>query len=147
LIPAVQANLMEGETYGGTFVATWQPASRWRLQFQYAHLQMDLVPKPGGNDTGSLRIAGNSPKNHVTLQSFIDLTPKLSVYTSIRHVAELPSQNVPSYLSVDWTVAWTPTSHIRASLTVQSANDAERLEFGDGRLIERSAFARLVWAF
>ncbi|HET7133410.1 MAG TPA: TonB-dependent receptor [Gammaproteobacteria bacterium] len=145
LIPAVQANLMEGETYGGTFTATWQPTSRWRLQLQYAHLQMDLESKPGGNDAGSLAVAGNSPKNQITLQSFIDLSRKLSLYTSVRHVDELPSQNVPSYLTLDWNLAWTPTPRLRASLTVQSANDAERLEFGDGRKIERSAFARFVW--
>jgi hypothetical protein len=44
--------------------------------------------------------------------------------------------NVPGYLTVDWTLAWAPTPKLHASLTVQSANDAERLEFGDGRLIE-----------
>jgi iron complex outermembrane receptor protein len=147
LLPVTLANLMEGESYGGTFVLNWQATSRWRLQFQYAHLQLDFATKPGSSDTGAVRLAGNSPKNHVTLQSFVELPRNLRLYTSIRHVDELPSLGIPSYLTVDWTLAWLPTDRYRVSFTVESANDARRMEFNDGRLIERSAFARLTWTF
>jgi hypothetical protein len=48
---------------------------------------------------------------------------------------------------VDISLGWSPTERLRASITVQSVNDAERVEFNDGRRIERSAFARLVYTF
>jgi hypothetical protein len=54
---------------------------------------------------------------------------------------------VPSYDTVDVSLGWRPTEQLRVSATVQSLNDSERLEFNDGRLVERSAFARLVWTF
>jgi iron complex outermembrane receptor protein len=147
LLPVSQQNLMEGETRGGSVVLTWQPIERWRLQFHASVLDMDLELKPGSADVNSLRIAGNSPEHHYAIQSYIELGHGLELYTSLRHVDELPSLNVPSYDTVDVSLGWRPTEKLRASLTVQSLNDAERLEFNEGRLIERSGFARLVWSF
>jgi iron complex outermembrane receptor protein len=147
LIPATLGNLMEGETYGGSLVVNWQALKRWRLQLQTTILQMDLHAKPGSRDANAPNLAGNSPKNHIALQSNLELAGNWSLYTSIRHVDELPAQNVPSYDTVDVSVAWRPNEHMRASLTVQSLNDKERLEFNDGRLIERSGFVRVAWSF
>src|SRR5690606_30525990 len=42
LIPATLANNMHGDSYGGTLVANWQALDAWRLQVQYAYLEMDL---------------------------------------------------------------------------------------------------------
>ncbi len=142
-------NLMEGESYGGTAVVNWQPLARWRLQFQFAVLEMDLRSKPGSTDVGGLNLDGNSPKNHVAVQSYLELPHNLSLYTSLRHVDALtsPAQRVPSYDAVDVSLGWRPTEHLRASITAQSLNDAVRVEFNDGRRIERSVFARVVWTY
>ena len=142
-------NLMEGESYGGTAVVNWQALPRWRLQFQFAVLEMDLRSKPGSTDVGGLNLDGNSPKNHVGVQSYLELPHNLSLYTSLRHVDALtsPAQRVPSYDAVDVSLGWRPTEHLRASITAQSLNDAVRVEFNDGRQIERSVFARVVWTY
>ena len=95
LLRAQIGNLMEGETYGGTAVLNWQPLARWRLQFQVASLEMDLRAKPGSTDVNGPRtLEGNSPKDHVSVQSYLELPHELSLYASLRHVDELPAQRV-----------------------------------------------------
>jgi iron complex outermembrane receptor protein len=148
VLPAMLANRMEGETYGGTAAITWQPIARWRLQIHYAHLQMDLVREPGSNDTGATGVAGNSPRRQSSIRSYLELPANLSLYTGIRYVGELPNQRVPSYTAVDANLEWrAPGRPLRASLTVQNLNDERHLEFGGNTYIERSAFARLSWVF
>jgi iron complex outermembrane receptor protein len=146
-ITAVQDNLIEGETYGGTLAVNWQPFDRWRLQMHYSYLEMDLRSKPGSNDTGSLNVVGNSPETQIGVHSFIELPLDWSLYAGVRYVEELPNQRVPSYTALDLSLAWEPSDGLRTSLTVRSANDSERLEFGEGRLIERRVFARVHWSF
>jgi iron complex outermembrane receptor protein len=128
-------------------VLSWQPLTRWRLRFQYAHVQLDLTSKPGGTDVNGPNIAGNSPTNQLAVHSFLELPWNMSLFTNVRYVDALPNQGVPSYAALDWSLAWRPTEKLRASLTVQNANDARRAEFNDGRLIERSAYVRLAWTF
>jgi iron complex outermembrane receptor protein len=140
LIPVRQANLLEGETYGGTFAASWQPLKRWRLQFQYAHLQMDLAIKPGGRDTNAPRIDGNSPKNQTSVQSYVELPHDLSLFTNVRFVDRLPTLGVPSYLAVDWSLGWRAGDKWRVALTATDANDASHVEFQSLARIERSVF-------
>src|SRR5690606_30688458 len=107
-IEAVQANLLEGESHGGTFVATWQPLDRVRLQFQYSHLDLDLGVKPGGTDQGQVRVGGNSPENQLGLYTSVALPHDLSLYVAMRHVDDLPNQGVPSYDAVDLSLGWQP---------------------------------------
>jgi iron complex outermembrane receptor protein len=147
VLPATLANLMEGETYGGTLAVSWQPLSWWRVQLNYAHLQMDLVRKPGSTDPSSANVAGNSPQTQAAIRSYIELPGEFSLYAGVRYVSELPNQRVPSYTALDWTLAWEPTERLRAALTVQNANDARRLEFGGDTFIERSALLRVGWTF
>lgn len=147
LLEAVQQNLVEGESYGGTFVATWQPLDRLRLQLQYSRVELDLGLKQGGADEGQLAVAGNSPEDQLGLYTSVALPHNLDLYVAMRHVDALPSQLVPSYDAIDLSLGWRPSERLRASLTVKNANDARHLEFGDGRYIERNAYMRVTWTF
>jgi iron complex outermembrane receptor protein len=148
VLPALLANGMEGETYGGTLAVSWQPLSQWRLRMHYAYLQMDLMLKPGSNDSGALNVAGNSPQSEVGAHSYVELPAGFSVYAGVRYVDELPAQSVPSYTAVDAGVEWArPGRPWRASLTVHNLNDERHLEFGGNTFIERSVFGRVSWAF
>jgi iron complex outermembrane receptor protein len=148
LLQASLANLMEGETYGGTVAVNWQPLPQWRLQLHYSHLQMDLTRKPGSNDAGAANVAGNSPQTQVAVRSYRELPGDFSLYAGARYVAELPAQRVPSYTALDFGLEWQPTGRpLRVALAVQNANDDRHLEFGGDTYIERSAFARASWSF
>jgi iron complex outermembrane receptor protein len=150
VLPATLANGMEGEVYGGTVAVTWQPLTRWRMQLNYAHLEMDLALKPGSADNGARNVAGNSPRNQLAVRSYLDLPGAFSLYTSVRYVADLPGPRVPSYTAVDWGLEWRQSGTarpLRAALTVQNANDARHLEFGGDVYVERGAVLRLERRF
>ncbi len=147
LIPATLANGMRGEARGGTLVTNWQVLEPWRLQLQYAYLDLDLELIPGSSGAGSLALSGNSPTHQATLHSFLELPQQFELFTSIRHVDELPGLGVPGYTAVDLSLGWNPLDDLRLSLTVRNLTDGEHLEFGGGNLIERSALLRAVWTF
>jgi iron complex outermembrane receptor protein len=147
VLPATLANLLDGETYGGTVAVNWEPLPWWRLQLHYARLNMDLVRDPASNDVGAARVAGNSPEDQAAVRSYFELPGNFSLYAGARYVAELPSQNVPSYTAVDASLEWQAEQRpLRVSFVVQNLNDDRHLEFGGNTYIERSAFVRVSWA-
>jgi iron complex outermembrane receptor protein len=146
VLPATLDNLLDGETYGGTVAVNWEPVRWWRLQLQYAHLEMDLVREPGSNDAGAANVAGNSPEDQAAVRSYIELPGNFGLYAAARYVAELPTQRVPSYTAVDANLEWRSQRRpFRISLTVHNLNDDRHLEFGGDTFIERSAVVRLSW--
>lgn len=147
VLPATLGNNMEGRSVGGTLVARWQAADSWRLQFQYAYLDLELETKPGSSDTGAPNVAGNSPAHQLSVQSTLGLPADLDLYTAVRHLDELPNLGVPRRTAVDLSLGWQPTEQLRTSLTVRNLNDDEHLEFGGGNMIERSAWLQAVWTF
>lgn len=148
VLPATQANLLDGETHGGTLAVTWQPVEWWRLQLHYARLKMDLAPEPGSNDAGAANVAGNSPEDQIAARSYIDLPGAFSLYAGVRYVDELPNLDVPSYTAVDARLEWQREGHpLRVAFTIQNLNDDRHLEFAEDRFIERSAFVAASWTF
>jgi iron complex outermembrane receptor protein len=147
VLPVVLDNGMEGDTYGGTFVANWQPLERWRFRFNYSRLQFDLRLKATSTDTNSLNIAGNSPRNQVGVYAIAELPRGLSLYSGARYVDDLPNQSVDSYLAIDMNLDWRPSGTLTASLSLLNVNDRRHIEFGGGTFLERSAHLRLAWTF
>lgn len=145
VLPASLANNMEGKSYGGTLVANWQALPDWRLQFQYAYLDLDLRLKPGSSDNGALGVAGNSPRHQFAVHSYLVLARDFDFYTGVRYTDELPNQGVSDRTAIDISLGWRPVERLRLSLTVRNLNDSEHLEFGGSNMIERSAFLRATW--
>jgi iron complex outermembrane receptor protein len=145
VLPNVLGNLLEGTSVGGTFVATWQPAERWRLRFQYTRLDLELQKKPGSVDTTRVDEGGNSPENQAAVYSFIDLPHNLQLYTGVRYVDELKNLNVDSYVAVNAGIQWSHRDALNVSLSLENLNDARHVEFTPGKQIERSAFLRFRW--
>ncbi len=147
MLPATLANGMEGDTYGGTVVANWQPTHYWKLQFQYAYLEMDLELKPESNNADAPSIAGNSPAQQAALYSWLELPNDFEFYAGIRYVDRLPAMDVPDYTSVDLNIGWQATERLHTSLAVRNLTDDAHLEFGGGNLIERSIRFLGVYTF
>ncbi len=146
VLPQTLGNLLTGTATGGTFVASWQPAERWRLRFQYTRLDLDLETEPGSRDTSRVVEGGNSPENQAAVYSYVDLPRGVELYTGVRYVDELPNQDVESYLAVNAGAVWSPRENLDISLSVDNLNDARHVEFA-GKQIERSAILRARWAF
>ncbi len=148
VLPNSLANGMRGQSHGGTLAIKWNPISNWRLQFNYAYFDMQLRNKPGSQDTSALRIVGNSPKNQFSLFSFLDLPQNVSLFTGLRHVDELPNQNVDSYTALDVGIDWTPHKNLSFSLVGRNITDSSHAEFSaPGVEAERSIHGRLTYRF
>jgi len=147
VIPIALGNGLRGDTYGGTVAADWEALERWRLRFQYSRIDFDLDLRAGSADTNALNVAGNSPEQQTAAYSFLELPRNVTLFTGIRYVADLPNQNVPSYVSVDANVLWRVNARLAASLGLHNLNDEQHAEFGEGHEIERSAFAKVDWTF
>lgn len=147
LLPIRLDNNMKGEAVGGTVVGNWQPLGRWRLEFQYAYLDLDLELRPGSTDSSSTNVAGNSPEHQAALHSWFELPHDVEVYTGVRYVDELPSLGVPDRTAVDVSIGWRPVESLRLSLTVRNLNDDAHLQFGGGNLIERSVYLTAAWNY
>lgn len=130
LLPNTQDNGMEGESYGGTLVVNWRPAATWRLQFQYAYIDLQLHSKSDRQDVSAQTAEGNSPEHQFSLYSFIDLTHDLSLYTGIRYVDHLPTSDIHSYTALDLSLSWSPRDDLAFSITGQNLADAGHVEFG-----------------
>jgi iron complex outermembrane receptor protein len=140
-------NQLEADSRGGSLAVNWQPLTWLRLQMHYARLNLDLQVKPGSVDANAVNVAGNSPENQIGVHAFLELPNDFSLYAGTRYVDDLPNQGVPSYTSLDLSLGWEPTERLRVSFTVNNANDERRLEFGEGRYIERRSLLKAVWEF
>lgn len=147
VIPGTLANLLKGDTWGGTLVTTWQARSDWRLQFQYAYLDFDLELKPPSANVDALNIAGNSPEHQAAVYSYLELPWNLELFAGVRYVDELPSFDLSDRIAVDASLGWRPRENFRLSLTGRDLTEDEHLEFGSAssNLIERSVYLQATW--
>jgi iron complex outermembrane recepter protein len=148
IVPSHLDSNMRGESVGGTFVANWQPVTRWRTRFQYSYLDLELGITPGSLAVDSPNIEGNSPRHQAAIHSFLDLPHDLSLYAGVRYVDDLPNQSIDAYTAVDANLSWRVRPNLEATLAVQNLTDDSHPEFiAAGNLIERSAYLRLDWFF
>ena len=149
LLPVTQENGLEGESYGGTLVADWRPSAIWRLQAQYAYIDVQLHNKPGSTDFNEQDIEGFSPEHQFSLFSFIDLPHDLSLYSGLRYVDYLPNMDIHSYTALDLSLGWSPRDDLNFSITGQNLFAAGHVEFGSatGNDVGRSVFGKVTLRF
>jgi iron complex outermembrane receptor protein len=146
LLPNFASNGMEGESYGSTFVVNWQPLERWRWQFQYTLFHLELRNKQDSRDTSSQNVEGNSPANQFSAFSFFDLSRKLSLFTGLRFVGEIPNQNISAYTELDLNLIWQLGNELELAIGARNFLNDRHLEFG-GNQMERGVMAKVSWRF
>jgi iron complex outermembrane receptor protein len=150
VIPFLEANNLEGETYGVEVGANYQIADWWRWQAGYTYLHMHLRTKPGSADTTSIaRGEGGSPQHQFFWRSWLDLPANLQFDTTLRYVDDLPSQNVRSYVALDARLGWRPTKNLELSVVGQNLLDNRHLEFSSTLRteIQRGIYGKLTWRY
>ncbi len=147
LLPNVRDNRKEGESYGGTLLAQWQPIDTWRLQFQYSYLEVDLDPKSGTLDPTIRSTEGNSPEHQVGVQSYADLPHDITFFAQLRYVDKLPALGIHQYTELAMSFSWQATSSIELRLSGRNLLDPRHPEFGSGDPleIERSIYGSIVF--
>lgn len=180
-LPLRYGNALKAQDYGAEAAVTWNVAARWKLAGSYSWLKMNIydlpapapaAPAGGGmltqlfeapavqsllnafagytNSNGSL--AGSSPRHQFSVQSYLDLTRKLSFDNTLSFVDRLPAQNVPAYTRLDSRIGWKFREHISLSLVGQNLLSPHHLEFGNAEQAiatetDRSIFGKVSWSF
>jgi iron complex outermembrane recepter protein len=149
-------NSMEGHTYGFELATRWMPAPLWRLDFAYSHLRMNLELESGSAASPALprRYEGLAPRHQATLRSAIDLPHDLELDTTLRFVDDLSTLNYPSYVTLDFGLAWHPHSDVELALVGQNLLDSPHPEqafvFSSSGIpseVERGLYGKATWRF
>ena len=152
--PSQASNKLFGEGYGFEAAATAQPLDKWRLQGGYSFLRLQLHRSAGGLDSRSeIAAEGSSPRNQFFLRSSHDLPCNLQFDATLRYVDNLPAQNIPSYLTLDLRLAWSPRKNLELAIVGQNLLDNQHPEFaptfiGTQRAeVERSVYGKVTLRF
>lgn len=148
------ANNLYGDTYGTEISATWRVTPRWRLQPAYTFLKMNLHAQAGSTDTTDpALLAGQSPENQFSLQSFWNLPHGVSAYAGLRYVDSLPSIGISSYFELDARLAWRINRHWEVAVVGQNLLHPQHQEFAPSEIpiqqteIPRSVLGTVTWQF
>jgi iron complex outermembrane recepter protein len=150
VLPFVQANNFQGETYGIEVLANYRLTNWWRWQVGYSFLQAHLRPKRGSVDMISEAVAeGSSPHHKVFWRSLMNLPANVELDTALRFVDDLPSQNVRSYVALDVRLGWRPTKNLELSVIGQNLLDDRHLEFSSviPTEIQRGVYGKVTWRY
>lgn len=147
IIPTTWQNSLAGDTYGAELASTLQLNDRWEITGAYTLLYMD-IHAPEGN-----LIQGSSPHNQVYLRSSWNPRSDWKVDLIGRYVDNLAALNVPSYLTGDVRLAWTPRKNLEWAVVGRNLIDSPHLEFADplggtiGSEVEPEVFTTLTWTY
>lgn len=142
--PVEIVNGIEGEVYGLEFWLTYQLTPTWKVSAGGTRLHKDLRLKPGSTGQGvDSDILSNDPDYLGQLRSTLEITHNMLLEIGVRHMAELPHPEIPSYTTIDAHYAWELNKELTLSLTAQNLTDNIHQEFGrPGSVIE---FSRAAW--
>ena len=98
-------NIGTADSYGAEFSAAYQVRPDWRLSGSYTFIDLDVQGDP------SETIEGSSPRHRFYLQSSWDLCNDWEFDLTARYVDNLPDFDIPSYMTMDVRLAWSPCEH------------------------------------
>ena len=154
LIPAMLANGLYGDTYGGEASGTLTISPWWRLTPAYTLLKMDLHKRKNSDDPNSVRQdTGQNPQQQFSLRSAMDLPRNVSLDATLRYVDCLPALNVSSYVTMDARIAWRATKNLELALVGQNLFEPTHAEFRPTFVqtqpsdIPRSFYGKITWRF
>ncbi len=152
--PSLVANNLEGHTYGAETTVTAQVSQSWRLQGSYSYLKAHLHPKAGSRDLRSEGIAeGSSPRHQFFLRSLFDLGWGIQFDSTLRYVDALPWPGIPSYVTLDARLAWSPRENVEFAVIGQNLLDDRHPEFAPTFIgtqpteVQRSVFGTMTLRF
>ncbi len=152
-LTSLHENQATGESHGLEATVTWTPVGRWSLSGSATVLRTNLHITDSTVDAGnSLLVQLLSPGEQFTARSSVQLSPKVDADVSYFRSGEWQSGDVAPYSRVDARVGWEIGQFGRLDAGVQNLFDVRHVEtalflFETPTDIQRSAYARLSWAF
>lgn len=152
--PSIAGNKLKADTYGVELSATAQATEAWRLQGGYSFLEIDAHGDADSSDVTTERTTeGSTPHHQLFLRSLLDLPFNIQFDATLRYVDALPAPGIPSYVTADLRLAWSPRKNLEIAIVGRNLLDDRHPEFaptfiGTERAeIERSVHGMVVWRF
>ena len=156
-------NELNCTSYGFELAAKWKAAEWWQWDLAYSYLHFDF------NFNDQIQFAGqnldqisnsSSPKNQISIRSFIELTKNLDLnlwgrYTdhakaiTLRKISQV---EIDHYFTLDINLIFRPWDNIEISITGQNLLENSHPEyvqeiFTINTEIERSVYGKVTWQF
>jgi iron complex outermembrane receptor protein len=150
LITDPYANGIKGMTDGLEIAPDWKPVSWWALRGSFSHLHLDLHPKAGFSDFGTVASdEGSSPHRQASVQSMFTLPRGFEFDVDYRRASRLPAQSVHGYQTMDARLGWTFAKHFEIAADGQDLLRPTQNEFagdnGNAVGIRRIVYGSLTW--
>lgn len=152
--PSRVSNKLSGDAYGTEISATAQVTKQWRIQSSYSYWQADLQLDRGSHDRNTVMIdEGSSPHNQFFIRSILDVGWNVEFDSTLRYVDVLPFPKIPSYVTLDVRLAWSPLKNLEIAIVGQNLLDDRHPEFAPTFIgtqqseVQRSVYGKVVWRF
>ncbi len=157
VLPFINDNSLEGESYGVELTATWNPRRNWKVSGSYSYSKTDLRPTKTGtfipanfNSEGDLDVEGE-PKHNFNIRSYLNLPYNLEFDSIYYFTSRNDSRNVKAYSRLDLRLGWKPRKNLEISLVGQNILDDQHSELNElleaDSETERSFYGKFVFKF
>jgi iron complex outermembrane receptor protein len=150
VVPFVDENLVEGESYGFELASRFRPSERVHLTLNYSLLHFELAPDPGSTDPTTDATETSAPRHQALLWTSVALPSNFTADGVLRYVSELTGQQVPAYTELDLQIEWRAQPGLRFALLGKNLLHDHHAEFGPPlhRVeVERSLVGRVTWTW
>jgi iron complex outermembrane recepter protein len=156
VVPVLNLNLTDGESYGIETLVTYVPLPNWQLTASYAYVDVTLEPRGLDLNRGRF-LEGATPRHQFALRSSLDLTDALQLDFQFRTLSDVRStpeivsgDGVDGYSELDVRLAWQATEALQFSVVGQNLLHDTHVEFGKPAArgeIERGVYGKVAWDF
>ena len=139
-------NLTDGEAHGVEIASNWQVNDNWRLLADYTFFDLELH---GVNEIDEQAF----PRNMASIRSFMDVTEKLELNTSLYYADNVSRWLSPSNMRLDAGLTYRPTENMEISIVGQYLLDSQQGPEMTARTTrqnveaQRAVFAKLTIRF
>ncbi len=152
ILPLVEANRFDAQTYGFEWTASWELTKQWRLGGSYSFIRGWDSLDPGMQILPGIGSAYQGPSNQVRLQSYWSPLPGWQLDAFLRYVDRL--EEVPDYVTMDLRLGWRPRKNVEFSVVGQNLFSPAHTEAAassfysePGYEIERAVFGKVTWTY
>ena len=153
VLPLYGENNLYGEAYGFEAAFDFRAASWNLMRFAYTYADIQLHKDQGSDGYFFEEFEWRTPTHQASVRSSIDITRDLELDLWLRYVDVLRNLDIPSYITMDARIGWTPSENLEISLGVQNAIERVHREFTSSLVdtkysnIERNIYGKITWRF
>jgi iron complex outermembrane recepter protein len=152
VLPLVDQNALQGNTFGGELAARWTPAKAVRFAAAYSFIQMDMTQSAHVFGDPAHELEGETPRHRLALNSSVDLVPTVTLNTMLTFNDRRTALDIPGYTRVDSALCWRPVSRGELRIGARNLFNKEHVELFDRRSgpsteLGRTVYVRGVWRF